>query len=93
MAETMTDLGIDAILAQFGIEKVNNGASTGGHWFNTRGEVIESISPVDGSVIAAVNSATEVDYEAVILKAQEGFKEWRKMDSASSWRSCSSIGD
>ena len=30
MAETMTDLGIGAILTQLGIEKVNNGASTGG---------------------------------------------------------------
>lgn len=78
MAETRTDLGIEAILSQLGIEKNNNGASTGGHWFNTRGEVIESISPVDGSIIATVNAATEVDYEAVILKAQEGFKEWRK---------------
>ncbi|NRA11842.1 MAG: aldehyde dehydrogenase family protein [Crocinitomicaceae bacterium] len=78
MAETMTDLGIEEILSQFGIEKVNNGASTGGHWFNTRGEVIDSISPVDGSIIASVNSATEADYEAVVLKAQEGFQEWRK---------------
>ena len=40
MAETRTDLGIEAILSQLGIEKNNNGASTGGHWFNTRGEVI-----------------------------------------------------
>jgi len=78
MAETMTDLGIANILSQLGIEQNNNGASTGGRWFNTRGEVIESISPVDGTVIATVNSATEADYEAVILKAQEGFKEWRK---------------
>ena len=78
MAETMTDLGIGAILTQLGIEKVNNGASTGGHWFNTRGAVIDSVSPVDGSVIASVNAATEADYEAVVLKAEEGFQEWRK---------------
>ena len=78
MAETMTDLGIGAILTQLGIEKVNNGASTGGHWFNTRGVVIDSVSPVDGSVIASVNAATDADYEAVVLKAEEGFQEWRK---------------
>jgi aldehyde dehydrogenase (NAD+) len=78
MAEVLTDLGIKNILAQLNIETVNNGASTGGHWFNTRGEQIDSISPVDGRVIASVKSATEVDYEAVVLKAQEGFKEWRK---------------
>ena len=77
MAEVITDLGIQEILSQLGIEEVNNGASTGGKWFKTRGERIDSISPVDGRLIASVNSATEADYEAVILKAQEAFKEWR----------------
>ncbi len=77
MAETMTDLGIQEILAQLGIEEVNNGASTGGKWFKTRGERIDSISPVDGKLIASVNAATEADYEAIILKAQEAYKEWR----------------
>ena len=77
MAETMTDLGIQEILAQLGIEEVNNGASTGGKWFKTRGVRIDSISPVDGKLIASVNAATEADYEAIILKAQEAFKEWR----------------
>ncbi|MDG1428240.1 MAG: aldehyde dehydrogenase family protein [Crocinitomicaceae bacterium] len=78
MAEVLTDLGIKNILVQLNIESMNNGASTGGHWFNTRGEQIDSISPVDGRVIASVKSATEVDYEAVVLKAQEAFVEWRK---------------
>jgi aldehyde dehydrogenase (NAD+) len=77
MAETMTDLGIQEILSQLGIEEINNGASTGGKWFKTRGERIDSVSPVDGKLIASVNSATEADYEAVILKAQEAYKEWR----------------
>ncbi|MBL1279969.1 MAG: aldehyde dehydrogenase family protein [Fluviicola sp.] len=77
MIEQTTDLGIKAILDQFGIEAVNNGASTGGHWFNTRGEKIDSISPVDGTVIASINSASEADYEAVVLKGQEAFKEWK----------------
>ncbi len=77
MAEVLTDLGIEAILSQLGIEENNNGASTGGRWFNTRGELISSVSPVDGRVIATVNSATEADYEAVILKAQEAFRQWR----------------
>ncbi|OFZ10170.1 MAG: aldehyde dehydrogenase [Bacteroidetes bacterium RIFCSPHIGHO2_02_FULL_44_7] len=77
MAEVLMDLGIEEILAQLGIEENNNGASTGGHWFNTRGELISSVSPVDGKVIATVNSATEADYEAIILKAQEAYKVWR----------------
>jgi aldehyde dehydrogenase (NAD+) len=77
MAEVMTDLGIQEILSQLGIEEQNNGASTGGKWFKTRGERIDSYSPVDGRLIASVNAATEADYEAIILKAQEAFKAWR----------------
>ena len=76
MTETTTT-EIQEILSQLGIEEMNNGASTGGKWFKTRGEQIDSISPVNGKLIASVNAATEADYEAVILKAQEGFLEWR----------------
>ena len=68
---------IQEILAQLGIDNVNNGASTGGKWFKTRGEEIHSYSPVDGNKIASVHAASEVDYEAVVLKAQEAFQTWR----------------
>lgn len=78
MTVVHAELGIQNILESFNIEKENNGASTGGKWFRTRGEVIHSVSPVDGKVIASVHAATEVDYEAVVLKAEEAFKEWRK---------------
>jgi aldehyde dehydrogenase (NAD+) len=77
MADIAAEVGIKAILEQLGIEDLNNGASTGGKWFKTRGERIDSVSPVDGKLIASVQAATEADYEAVILKAQEAFKIWR----------------
>ncbi len=77
----MQDLGIQEILTQFGIEEVNNGASLGSKWLKTRGERIDSYSPVDGKLIASVNSATEADYEAAVLKAQEAFKVWRTVPS------------
>jgi len=77
MAEVMTDLGIDKILAQLGVKEINKGASTGSNWMDTKGDVLESISPVDGKVIAKVEQATMADYETVVLKGQEAFKEWR----------------
>ena len=77
MTLVMNDLGIQNILAKFNIEAENNGASTGSKWFRTRGEVINSVSPVDGTTIASVHAASEADYEAVILKAEEAFKAWR----------------
>src|SRR6218665_891735 len=77
MSATLAASGIQDALKTLGIEAVNRGASTGGYWFNTRGAQIDSISPADGKVIGSVTSATEAEYEAVILKAQEAFKSWR----------------
>ena len=68
---------IHEILAKFGIEKTNNGASTGSEWIQTKGERIEPYSPVDGSLIASVTAAEEADYEQVIAKASEAYKVWR----------------
>jgi aldehyde dehydrogenase (NAD+) len=77
--ETMQANDISKVLNDLGIKDTNSGASTGSHWFTTRGEKIDSYSPVDGSLIASVNSATEAEYEACVLKAQEAFKSWRMM--------------
>jgi len=67
------------ILAQLGIQSTNSGASTGSNWMNTTGAKIDSISPVDGKLIASVNSATTADYNALIEKAQGAYVEWRKI--------------
>ena len=79
MSTVAVETEIKAVLDQLGLKELNNGASTGSHWFNTRGEQIDSYSPVDGKLIASVKSATEAEYEAAILKGQEAFKEWRQV--------------
>lgn len=75
--ETIQVSNISKVLNDLGIKEINSGASTGSHWFTTRGEKINSYSPVDGQLIASVNAATETEYEACVLKAQEAFKSWR----------------
>ncbi len=76
--EVATDnFGIMEALSALGIQSENSGSSTGSHWFKTRGEKIDSYSPVDGQLIGSVLSATETEYEACIKKAEEAFKEWR----------------
>ena len=79
MSETQTGINIQEILDQLGIENLNRGASTGSYWFSTRGTKIDSISPVDGKLIASVSSCSESDYEAVVMKAQEAYKVWRQI--------------
>lgn len=77
MSTTAVASDVQNILSQLGIKEINSGASTGSYWFATRGTKIDSYSPVDGKLIASVHSASETDYEATVLKAQEAFAEWR----------------
>jgi aldehyde dehydrogenase (NAD+) len=74
---TLQDYGIAEMLKRLGIEEVNNGVSTGTEWFETKGDITESISPIDGKLIAKVRNATLEDYEMVMKKSQEAFKEWK----------------
>ena len=67
------------VLKTLGIKSVNSGASTGSNFIHTKGEIISSFSPVDGKLIAIVNSARLEDYELVIKKAQEAFIYWRTL--------------
>jgi aldehyde dehydrogenase (NAD+) len=65
-------------LAELKIQKNNKGVSTGLVWPKAKGEKINSFSPVDGKLIAAVTGADKNSYEAVIKKAQQAFAEWRQ---------------
>ena len=59
------------------IQSNNNGVSTGLSWLKSNGEKLDSYSPVDGKLIASVSGADAKTYEAVLLKAQLAFTEWR----------------
>lgn len=79
MSEVLNGLDVQSILNTLAIEPTNLGASTGSNWFNTTGEVISSVSPVDGKSIASVTCANEAEYNVVVDKAHEAFLEWRKV--------------
>lgn len=68
---------LQQILRTFQLEQENFGASTGLNWFGRSGELISSLSPVDGEVIAKAYAVTHKDYDAVIEQAQKAFQEWR----------------
>jgi len=62
------------------IQANNDGVSTGLNRLKSKGEKIESYSPVDGKLIATVTGADAKSYEAVIQKAQSAFAEWRNWE-------------
>jgi aldehyde dehydrogenase (NAD+) len=66
------------VLKKLGIKEINPGVCTGTEWLKANGQVTESISPVDGIVIARVENASIEEYEQIMLKAQDAFKKWRK---------------
>ena len=69
---------IDISLQKLGITSNNLGTSTGTKFFAS-GDKIDSISPVDGSVIGAVTSTTKDDYEKVMESAMSAFKTFKTM--------------
>lgn len=74
----MSNFRIEDILNELGVKPINGGSSTGQKHFG-EGEVIESVSPVDGKLIAKVTTTTEAEYDQVVKSSQEAFKTWRMM--------------
>jgi aldehyde dehydrogenase (NAD+) len=59
------------------IENQNKGVSTGTNWIATSGGIIESFSPVDGKLIASVETADQASYIHTIETSKKAFLEWR----------------
>lgn len=76
MGLVAADFGIKNTLDKLNVKDVNEGTSTGSDFFST-GELLESYSPVDGTLIAKVKTTTKQDYERVRQTSQKAFKEWR----------------
>ena len=48
-------------------------------WMDTTGDVTESVSPIDGEIIAKVTNATAGEYEKVIQTAARAFESWKSV--------------
>jgi len=68
------------ILDSLGLEAINAGTWYGSESSeDSSAELIESINPANGEVIASVRSTNAEEFEALIQKAQESFLIWRKI--------------
>ncbi len=59
------------------VKTSNEGVSTGSVSISSKGEKLDSSSPVNGKRIASVTGADARSYDTAIKKAQEAFAEWR----------------
>ncbi|WP_376696436.1 L-piperidine-6-carboxylate dehydrogenase [Wenzhouxiangella sp. EGI_FJ10305] len=69
------------LLERLGLNDINPGACFGpGQYAPVREDnLVESINPTDGSIIARVSGATSDDYEKVINTAREAALAWRQV--------------
>ncbi|MEM6533558.1 MAG: aldehyde dehydrogenase family protein [Myxococcota bacterium] len=65
-------------LKRLGIEGTLSGAAAGED-LPAAGELLESVSPSDGSVIATVRQATRSEYEALMERSLAAFERWRRV--------------
>ena len=80
-------------LQQLNINSTNQGVSTGTHWIESKGTLIESYSPVDGKLIGNVVSADAVSYKKVMANATKAFEEWRMVPAPKRGEIVRQIGD
>lgn len=66
------------ILAAFGLDGRNLGATDGRNWFAHGGEM-EVVSPVNGKLLATVTQADRSDYEKTVQAAERAFLAWRQV--------------
>ena len=69
---------MENILEKFDLNGEQPGAGTGS-WLSCGGEILESVSPVNGQAIGKVRCASQEDYEKVVAGAVEAFREWREV--------------
>src|SRR5437763_14499554 len=66
-----------SLLKKLGLSPDNPGVFNG-EWLGS-GKVLESISPINGKLLAKVRTATPAEYDQTISRAQKAFQTWQKV--------------
>ena len=64
-------------LQQLQIDQTNKGTSTGKEWFDSDQALLQSFSPVNGELIATVQTTNEELYNSILNNAHTAFLQWR----------------
>ena len=71
-ANSKSGSSASALLKKLGLKAVNPGVFCG-EWLGS-GAIIESVSPIDGKVLAKVRQATPAEYETAVQRAAAAFQ-------------------
>ena len=81
------------ILERLGIDAINSGACWGEWIEEPSGGELVSVNPADGSEIARVRMAGPDDYEEVMRRAADAFRDWRVLPAPKRGQIAREIGD
>ena len=84
-----------SFIRKLGIEELNPGACAGPDDWSAIGsrDLLNVITPIDGSIIAQVALASETDYDHVINTAHENFLKWRMIPAPQRGQIVREIGE
>ena len=74
---SIKDLNKAALFELLGLAEDNLGGFDG-EWIGS-GDVLESRTPIDGSVIGRIKQCTTEEYDRIVAKAHAAFLDWRKV--------------
>src|SRR5208282_2673480 len=66
-----------ALLRKLGLKPVNPGVFCG-EWLGS-GRMLQSVSPINGKVLASVRQAAPAQYDQAVQRAVEAFGKWRNV--------------
>ena len=69
---------LNELFNKYNIDDLTYGCSTGKKWFGS-GEIIESLSPVDGKLISRVSCGSKKDFDTIIKVSIKAFDIFRKI--------------
>ena len=67
------------IFRSLGLSKKMKGASIGGEWFATSGDMLDVFNPTTGELLAQVEQAGAKDYQAMMKATTNAFVNWREL--------------
>ncbi len=65
-----------SILQKLDLSPEEKGAGTGS-WAKCGGDILEAVTPITGETLSKIRCADKDDYEQVVKKSVEAFREWR----------------
>ncbi|XP_058064237.1 putative aldehyde dehydrogenase family 7 member A1 homolog [Anopheles bellator] len=80
-------------LRELGLERVNAGVYDGAGWSAGHGELVQSVDPATGRIIAEVTTGNEADADRCIAAGVKAYDEWRRLPAPFRGEIVRQIGD